>query len=93
MGASRQIKRNQVKSAYKKFSVSWRNEKAYQRFLLSSGDTPPEDAAVLKQRPTFDKWLKMVRTLETARKTTPAEVNDFSNESMNLEWDDEKHSK
>lgn len=90
MGISRKLKRNQAKTEHRKFSESWRKEKAYQLFLLGQGEELPSDTPKLGRKPTFNMWSKIAKTEEARKIATPEDVQDFQNESINLEWDDDK---
>lgn len=87
MGITRKVNRTAKKNIYKKFSDSWRNEKIYQRFLLDKGDMTRDDTQILKRKPSFNRWLNIVKTVEVANQATPEQVQDFD-ESINLEWDE-----
>lgn len=93
MGLSRQLERNQAKAAYKKFSSAWTKERLYQAAEIAAGRELPKNTPRLGRKPTFQMWLKMVKTAEARQKATPAEVQDFQDENMDLSWDEEEAGK
>jgi hypothetical protein len=86
MGFIRRIKRNQAKLAYQKFSKQWVAERAYQKWTLESGGSLG-DAPVLGPKPSFQKWLKIVKTPK-AFDTKPEVIKDFVDDIPELSWDD-----
>lgn len=88
-GFARAVKRQQIIANYKKFAEAWRKEKAYQKYVLDSGQQLPKTTPKLGKRPRFKQWLEMVKTHQAQREATPEQVQEFKDET-DLSWDEDK---
>lgn len=88
MGLSRSIIRNKAKTEYKKFVDAWNKEKAYQAWMKTTGQELPSGTPLLRLRPTFAQWSKLVKTSQARQTATPEDVQDFKDD-VDLNWEEE----
>lgn len=84
MGNARRIQRETSKQEYRTFAANWRREKAYQIWLIESGQ-PVSDVQLLLRRPTFKQWEKAATQFRKQVPVQPAEPIP----QPDLEWTDE----
>ncbi len=88
MGIDRKVKRNALKNQYAKFAVSWKKEKAYQKYVLEElKQELPEGQPRLAGKPTFNQWCKMMENLKhKLALQNQAKTAVASSDPVDLEW-------
>lgn len=84
--------RTALKLQYEKFKRSWKNEKAYQRYVVEElGQELPANQPLLRRRPTFSQWCEITRLHAAEEKRKEAEALSLARKTdeLDLEWKEE----